>query len=48
MKSERWESERYGLEYNLFDYHIVLASRLEFRDDYMLSTYDMENTDDSN
>jgi hypothetical protein len=48
MKSERWESERYVEGYNLFDYDIVLASRLEFRDDYMLCTNDMENTDDSN
>jgi hypothetical protein len=48
MKLERWESERYVQGYIYIDYHIVLASRLEFRDDYMLCTNDMENTDDSN
>ena len=30
------------------DYDLVLAPRLEFRYDYMLSTYDMENTNDCN
>jgi hypothetical protein len=48
MKSERWESERYDLGYIYIDCGLVLASRLEFRDDYMLCTNDMENTDDSN
>ena len=30
------------------DYDLVLAPRLEFRYDYMLSTNDMENTNDCN